>query len=297
MKNGKRNLTIGVEIETIGQSRPTVAAAIQSVVGGTIRHTGDYYGSVMVDAADGRSWRVMSDASLNASRDLQAEVVSPILRYEDIDTLQRVVRAIRGCGARVDASCGVHVHIGAAELGVDGVVNLTKLVHKQEHLLHAALGVAAGRLERWCRPIDPAFLARIESSRPRTIEDLNRAWYGYHNAQPEHYDPTRYRGLNLHNVHYRSTVEFRYFEGTLHAGKVKAYVQLCYALAMRARDAKAASSKRRPFNPASAKYDFRCFLLKLGLIGDEFKTARLHLLANLEGSAAWKNGRPEQVAA
>jgi hypothetical protein len=38
-------------------------------------------------------------------------------------------------------------------------------------------------------------------------------------------------------------------------------------------------------------------LLRLGLIGDEFKTARLHLLANLEGSAAWKHGRPQDQAA
>ncbi|MFP2903202.1 VrlE, partial [Corallococcus sp. 4LFB] len=54
---------------------------------------------------------------------------------------------------------------------------------------------------------------------------------------------------------------------------------------------KAASSKRRDFNPATAKYDFRVFLLHLGLIGEEFKTARLHLLKHLEGSAAWKGQR------
>jgi hypothetical protein len=38
------------------------------------------------------------------------------------------------------------------------------------------------------------------------------------------------------------------------------------------------------------------FLLKLGLIGDEFKTARLHLMARLEGSAAWKGERRDTVA-
>ncbi|HPN95983.1 MAG TPA: amidoligase, partial [bacterium] len=45
-------------------------------------------------------------------------------------------------------------------------------------------------------------------------------------------------------------------------------------------------------------YDFRVFLLGLGLIGDEFKTARHHLLANLEGDSAFKNGRrPNEQAA
>ena len=83
----------------------------------------------------------------------------------------------------------------------------------------------------------------------------------------------------------------------MHAGKVKAYIQFTLALAAKAIRARASSSKRRPFNPETAKYDFRVFLLHLGLIGDEFKTARLHLMANLKGSAAWKHGRPEQQQA
>ncbi len=37
------------------------------------------------------------------------------------------------------------------------------------------------------------------------------------------------------------------------------------------------------------KYTFRTWLLRLGLIGDEFKTARQHLLKNLEGNIAWKD--------
>jgi len=37
-------------------------------------------------------------------------------------------------------------------------------------------------------------------------------------------------------------------------------------------------------------------MLRLGLIGDEYKSCRKHLLANLAGSAAWKNGRPNPPA-
>lgn len=43
------------------------------------------------------------------------------------------------------------------------------------------------------------------------------------------------------------------------------------------------------------KYTFRTWLLRLGLIGDEFKTARGHLLKNLEGNIAWKD--PAQAQA
>jgi hypothetical protein len=92
-------------------------------------------------------------------------------------------------------------------------------------------------------------------------------------------------------------LEFRYFNGTLHAGEVKAYVQLVLAMAAKALASKAASSKRREFNPATAKYDFRVVLLHLGLIGDEFKTARLHLTKKLSGSAAWKGERRDRRSA
>ena len=103
----------------------------------------------------------------------------------------------------------------------------------------------------------------------------------------------RYRGMNLHNVWYRGTVEFRYFNGTLHAGKIKSYIQFCLALGAKAINSNAASSRKRDLNPINSKYDFRVFLLGLGLIGDDFKTARQHLLANLEGDSAFKNGRPQ----
>lgn len=86
---------------------------------------------------------------------------------------------------------------------------------------------------------------------------------------------------------------FRRFEAPLHAGRIKAYLQFYLAIAAKALNGRAASSRNRDFDPQSAKYDFRVFLLHLGLIGDEFKTARKHLMANMPGDAAFKNGRPK----
>ena len=64
-------------------------------------------------------------------------------------------------------------------------------------------------------------------------------------------------------------------------------------VAAKALNGRAASSRKRHFDPQSARYDFRVFLLHLGLIGDEFKTARKHLLAALPGDSAFKRGRPK----
>jgi hypothetical protein len=239
----------------------------------------------------------MADASLtNVPRNLQAEVVSPVLGYDDIAQLQEVIRAIRRAGARVDSTCGIHIHIDAAPFDGRRLGNLAKMVYKQEPLILHALGVSDARQARYTRPVEDRLIREIEASRPTTTDELNRLWYGYHNSNPTHYDRSRYHGVNLHNVWYRGTVEFRYFESTLHAGKVKAYIQFCLAIAAKALTARAASSRKREFSATSAKYDFRCWLLRLGLIGDEFKTARLHLMANMPGSAAWKNGRPEAEA-
>jgi hypothetical protein len=73
-------------------------------------------------------------------------------------------------------------------------------------------------------------------------------------------------------------------------------VQLVLALAAKGLTGRAASSKRRAFDPATAKYDMRTLLLALGFVGDEFKTARLHLTKHLGGSAAWKGERRDRRA-
>jgi hypothetical protein len=208
--------------------------------------------------------------------------------------VQEIVRALHAAGARADASCGIHIHIDGARFDAKELTSLTKIIHKQERLIEAALGIQPHRLARYCRPIDPAFIERIESRRPRTVAEVNAAWYGRQVFSPARYDQSRYHAVNLNSYFYRKTIEFRYFEGTTHAGKVKAYVQFCLALAAKALGAKSASSRRREYNPATAKYDFRVFLLGLGMVGDEFKTARLHLLARMGGSAAWKGERRDR---
>ena len=279
----------GIEIETIGQTRDTIARAIQSVIGGQIYAIGSEWHAKQ---DDGRVWKVVHDASLtNVAPERRAEVVSPILTYADMDKLQEIVRAIRKAGAKVDEQCGIHVHIDATDMTATQIVNLTKIVYKQEEIIIMALGIQQTRMERYTKPIDPTFIAKIENQKPKTKDDLNILWYGYHNINPQRYDTTRYHGLNLNAVWVKNTIEFRWFEGSLHAGQVKAYVQLCLALGAKAMNAKATSSQRRMYDAQSAKYDFRVFLLGIGMIGEEFATARLHLLAKLPGDGAFKRGR------
>lgn len=290
-----RTLQFGVEIETVGISRQALALAIHQVVAGTTGSTTmDPDGSWRATDTQGRAWRVVRDGSLSGGEN-SGEIVSPVLGYDDIELLQQVVRAVRAAGARADETTGIHVHVGARQFDAKSIANLVKTVHKQERLLEHALGVSERRLARYCRPIDSAFLQRLEARPPRTLQDVSAAWYGRRDATPSRYDSSRYHGLNLNSFFFRGTIEFRYFNGTLHAGAVKAYIQFVLALAAKALRAKTASSKRREFSVATAKYDWRVFLVShLGLIGDEFKTARLHLTKHLAGSAAWKGERRDR---
>jgi hypothetical protein len=276
-----------------------VADAVQSVVGGSVSHEGGSYDCYSVSDLQGRKWKVVNDSSLtDALPNRRAEVVTPVLVWNDIPQLQKVVRAIRDAGAKATKTCSVHFHIESAPFEAKHLANLVKIVYKQEELLIHAFGIRQSRLNRYTRRINPEVIHNIDRRKPRTREELNRAWYGRYNPNPHHYDSSRYHILNLNPVFNSQTWEMRGANGTLHAGKIRAYLVLCLALAEKALNSKAASSKKRDYRPESAKYDFRVFLVSgLGLIGDEFKNVRKHLLAKMPGDAAWKNGRPQRVEA
>ena len=286
----------GCELECIKRDRGTVARAVQSVVGGEVTHIG---GSSSLDPWEvkdsrGRVWRVVADSSLvSVPAHLRAEVVSPILGFEDIPEVQEVVRAVRRSGAATDELCGLHVHVSHPDVTARALANLAKLIYKQQDIIYAALGVNKARMERYCKPIDPAFIERITKRPPKDFRDLNIQWYGRYEAHPQRYHGSRYAILNLNGWFVRSAVELRAYGSSLHAGKVKASVLFSMALLARAMSCRGASAKKRTYDPASAKYDMRVFLISaLKMNGPEFKTARMHLLRLMPGDAAWKHGRP-----
>ena len=160
-------------------------------------------------------------------------------------------------------------------------------------MIYKALDVSVARQHRWCRPVEQRFLDELNSHRPRSMQDVERIWYNGNSRSHRHYDDSRYHCLNLHSVFQKGTVEFRLFNGTLHAGKIKAYIQFCLAIGAQALNQSTAS--RRKTQTTNEKYTFRTWLLRLGLNGDEFATARQHLLANLEGCIAWRD--PAQAEA
>lgn len=82
-------------------------------------------------------------------------------------------------------------------------------------------------------------------------------------------------------------VEFPWFKD-ISDDEVKAYTHFIAAVCKLSVDAKRVSMTAKPVT--NEKYAFRCFLLRLGFIGNEYKEERKILLQNLSGSPAFKNG-------
>jgi len=284
-----KDQTFGIEIEMNHISREKAAQVIADHFGTTVTHLGGTYDTRRVPDDIGRRWKVVYDSSISGPWEEKTEVVSPICRWEDIPTVQELVRKLRGAGAQVDRSCGIHVHIGLGDHSPKTLRNLVNIVNAKEDLLTMALQIDPDRRDRYCMPVDERFLQRLNRVKPKDSASFACIWYDDDDWQSHartHYDDTRYHLLNLHSVFQKGTIEFRAFNSTLHAGEVKSYIQLCMAISFQALESSAASP-RRPVTD-NPKYTFRCWLLRLGFIGDEFKTAREHLIKHLPGNSAWR---------
>lgn len=299
-----KNQTIGVEIEMNNITREKAAKKAAEFFGtGRYEYTAGRNGYCTWSAwdAQGREWKFQRDVSIEGPDAEKCEMVTPVLTYGDIETLQRLVRVLRKAGGRSSASrgCGVHIHIGGQGHTPQTIRNLVNIMAAHEEQLTQAVRIDRWRQSRYCRTVDPDFLERLNRQKPKSMEVLSRCWYNGE-RDTSHYSGTRYRMLNLHSFFNRyHTIEFRLFQfdepsegkqGGLHAGQLKSMIQLCLAMSELAKELRYASPKKQ--QDENVAYALRCWMLRLGFIGDEFKTARDYFLRNAEGNCAWRHGRP-----
>ena len=297
---------IGVEVEMNSITREKAAKTAAEFFG-TRRYQNtagrNGYSTWSAWDADGREWKFQKDVSISGPDSEKCELVTPILHYSDIELLQELIRKLRKAGAKSDATrgCGVHIHIGANGHTAQTLRNLANLMASHEHLIATALKINEGRMSRYCRTVNPNFLAKLNSKKPKTMSHLADIWYegnGADYGRSHHYNDSRYHMLNLHATFTKGTVEFRLFQfnapsggkqNGLHAGQLKSYIQLCLALSEMAKELRTASPKEQ--QKENPKYAMRTWLLRLGFIGEEFATAREILTRNLEGDTAFRFGR------
>lgn len=87
-------------------------------------------------------------------------------------------------------------------------------------------------------------------------------------------------------------IDFPWFRPYADPQEVQAYMHFVTALCEMAKTQKRITAKEKEVD--NEKYAFRCFLLRLGFIGEQFKAERKILLRNLTGSSAFKSGAKEE---
>lgn len=296
----------GLEAEFTGITRKEAAEVAARFLGGTIIATGNYYDTQEITAPDGRVWKVMYDGSIacqkkdgrrtvSADSSYSVELVSPILRYrEDIDTVQALVRRLRKAGGFANKTCGIHIHLDGSNYTPRSVKNFINIIYAHNDLLYKALQIAPERVQ-YCKKMDAYLVERLNKEKPKTFEQIEAIWYEkYPRNRTGHYNESRYHFLNLHSLfNGNHTVELRGFNGTLHAGKIRAYIVLALALNHQALTQKCASCRK--VQEENEKFAMRVWLNRIGFIGDEFKSCREHLYQHLDGNAAWRYGSRENV--
>lgn len=298
-----KNQLFGVEVEMTGITRAKAANLIAEILGNRpSRPSSGCYETMEIKDEAGRTWKVMRDSSINPDRNdgtnesmekYKVEFVTPPLNYKDIDLLQRIIRKLRENAAKTNASCGIHIHVDGANHTPDSLKRLINFMVARQDLIYEALEIK-GRGDRWCRKLSENLLKEMKSYKVLSRSNAEHIWYspandGYNSGiDYQHYNPTRYHGVNLHSYFSKGTVEFRLFNSTLHAGKIKAYIQFCLAIS-----AWSITSQERIIFRSMAGYtpDQKVTIMRniltqrLGLYGDEFKTCRLHLMTALKKSA------------
>lgn len=278
-----KTLNFGVEIEMKDITRRHGAELVASLFNSSVYSIYNGYSTFAVKDRDGREWKFVSDASVQDGQG-GCEFVTPILCYNDIETIQKIVRLFRENGARIDGQCGIHIHVGLNRTRAKKVINLQNLFYKFENIIYHSCKVKRRR-RAYCAKTDEDYIHKLNEDKPTNKSEFADIWYitqHGNTGRTHHYNNTRYHAMNLHSWFTKGTVEFRLFNSTLHAGRVKAYIQFVLALVATAKKESEISFEPRIVTN-NEKETFNQFLTDtLKLAGDEFKTCRYHMLFNLK---------------
>ena len=303
---GIKDQCFGVEVEMTGITREEAAWALAEYFRMEPQYKGGAYGTWNVMDPEGKTWKLVSDSSISTEQktetgyeavddtDYRVEMVTPKLTYAELPKLQECVRRVRKAGAKVNSSCGIHIHLDGSNHTPRSIRNFVNIIASHNDLFYKALQIEPERM-RYCKKMDTWLVHRLNQAKPKTFAGIENIWYeGYRENRNQHYHNSRYHFLNLHSFfHGHRTVELRGFNGTLHAGKIRAYVVLALALNHQALTQKSASYRK--VQEENERFAMRTYLNRIGFIGDEFKNCREHLYQHLSGNAAWRYGSRENV--
>lgn len=155
-------------------------------------------------------WKLVTDASLRGNDTF--ELVSPVLQGEaGLQELQKVCWVLEYCDVKVNDSCGLHIHMDAADFTLDTWKNLATTYKNLESVIDAFMP-GSRRNNRYCKSLSRVSAARIQQA--QSIRDLQIA-----------FNSDRYFKLNLEAYSRHRTVEFRQHSGTTNFTKMENWIR------------------------------------------------------------------------
>jgi hypothetical protein len=264
-----KTLRFGLEIEMDNLSVNSAANVVNEYWNGSYDHLG-------------RTWIVAEDQTVPNG----FELITPPLYYADIFIAQELFRKLRQKGAIRTHRAGVHVHVDARDLSPSQLMNIVNLYARYSDVIIKSLNVDTRRRIYYCRPVI-AFADKMSDTIFPTYDNLKKEWYEiYYGLFGSHqkYHRSRYTDLNLHSYFQRGTIEFRFFNSTNHAGRLKSFIILALAISVCAiKSSNKISYKRNKITNQNDGHErLKVLFKKLNITGLEYKNIRNHLVRGLE---------------
>lgn len=201
------NRTFGVEIEVYGATRESIIAKA-SELGLTIV-------SEEYNHSTRNHWKIVNDGSI--SGDNGCEIVSPVLSgSEGLEQLKKVCRALNRAGAKVNGSCGLHIHFGVNDFTLDNFKNLVLSYLANENQIDAFMPNSRRRSNnRYCQSLGEVINVRSDVRNAESISQVIRVF------------GDRYFKLNVQSFNRHGTVEFRQHSGSTQFSKIKNWILIC----------------------------------------------------------------------
>ena len=211
--------TFGVEIEFIGNAQKVERA---------MRNEGLACYSESYNHTTKSHWKIVTDSSVHATGNQMGnglELVSPILKGQNgMNQLEKACKALEAAGAKVNKTCGLHVHHDARDFTSATFVNLLLIYGRFEEAIDSLVSPSRrGNQNTYCGSIQMLNYSHEEIKEmaqltPRQI--CNRIG-------------TRYIKLNFQSYITHGTVEFRQHQGTIEFEKMYNWILLTQAMVER----------------------------------------------------------------
>lgn len=227
---GRESKLIGVEIECFNANPKTIVAKLKEK-GVSVQNFSGYS-----KQTSRTQWLVTTDASVTTTGTgigKGLEIVSPPLTIAQMEVqLKMVCEVLNELGAKIDKTCGIHVHHEIDDLPLQGIKNIFSIYHKHIKTIEGILPSSrrGSTNPRYCKPIEQYQVDRIQQvDSANFIKDILG---------------TRYKTINFDGYISRGTCEFRQHAGSTDFDKIFNWILITQSIV-------ASAKKKKNIKPLS----------------------------------------------